>query len=116
MLRIMFAGYIIYLVTKFHESMPKHILALNLISFLALTTTYSLMNRKKSGVVGWSWVHSVNCIIFFANFWNCVYFWVYSKETSNPVIVRMNCAPALAVFNNMFITDWQLLDIHSHIF
>ena len=56
-------------------------------------------------------MHSLNSIMMFANVLNCATFW-YSEGFKHPLLRVVN-VPALAILNNMILTDWCLLPAHS---
>jgi hypothetical protein len=52
--------------------------------------------------------------MLFANFLNFAIFW--NSEAFNQTLVRVVNVPALAIINNIILTDWYLLPAHSVFF
>lgn len=42
----MFAGYLVYLIYTLYEQMPVYLITLNVLTFLALTSTYYMMTHR----------------------------------------------------------------------
>jgi hypothetical protein len=82
-------------------------------TIIAMASTYFMILNKsrKHQLILWSWVHTYNSLVLFANAWSCTIYW--NQPVSSKLLFRVCNAPTFAIVLNFIATDWLLLTQHS---